>query len=159
MVCSVTDSGTVGSGGGINMLSRKSTRRWALFWLVVVAIVVAAIATAVAVGPQDRNKAGDAPNPAPTTSPTVVSQEVIDAVVPHSGLEAVSQEGTPQRRAAGWMSTQDQLDPEGFGPRFLQRYGTLLDVCLRVASRTFLTLLVFPSIGGFVLWHRWTILG
>lgn len=70
----------------------------------------------------NREKVGP-PTVSPTTQPTVGLQEVIEAVSNYSSLDDLLEDGSPQRRAARWMSSSDTIARGRYDQRFLQRYG------------------------------------
>jgi hypothetical protein len=61
-------------------------------------------------------------SPVPSAAPTIISDEIMSVARSISGAAALDDPNSPQFRAVGWLSTFDQVDPEGFGLPFVQRY-------------------------------------
>ena len=108
---------------------RANLLRCAIFGVVLIAILGASIGIVVIFlqrgdggdgGGGNSSGASPIPSPSPTAIPTIVNAEILQAAADVSGWDAVQEEGSPQRRAVGWLSTVgDRLE----GERFVQRYG------------------------------------
>lgn len=60
---------------------------------------------------------------APSSAPTFISEEILDAAIQHSGEDVFDQHDSPQLRAVGWLSSVDMFDTGGLGQEaFAQRY-------------------------------------
>uniref|UniRef100_A0A7S1V1Q9 L domain-like protein n=1 Tax=Grammatophora oceanica TaxID=210454 RepID=A0A7S1V1Q9_9STRA len=66
------------------------------------------------------------PTPAPTTLPTYLADDVLEVAFENSDPAAVLASGTPQHTAVGWLSTKDNMDPNGYGKAFVQRYAMVV---------------------------------
>lgn len=58
----------------------------------------------------------------PSSSPTFITSSILDAAIAVSGEDALKDPNSPQFRAVGWLSTFDQVDHEGYGLPFIERY-------------------------------------
>jgi hypothetical protein len=61
-------------------------------------------------------------SPVPSSAPTFVTDEIMSVARSISGAGALDDPNSPQFRAVAWLSTFDQVDPEGYGLPFVQRY-------------------------------------
>ncbi|KAI2496893.1 hypothetical protein MHU86_17586 [Fragilaria crotonensis] len=67
-----------------------------------------------------------APSMAPSSSPTLIQDDVMLAAYILSGRGPLADPSSPQFRAVGWISTYDTIDTFGFGAVFEQRYAMVV---------------------------------
>ena len=67
-----------------------------------------------------------APSMAPSSSPTLIADDIMLAAVELSGTASLLDPSSPQFRAVGWMSTYDSLDTVRFDSAFAQRYAMVV---------------------------------
>ena len=107
-----------------HMLRERSARRMlALFCLIIVGVTIGV--TVITLKGSHATSAEtfySASTESPSSSPTLISYDIELAAKAISGNASVLTIGTPQRRAVGWMSSEDLFDTQGLGLLFSQRY-------------------------------------
>ena len=113
-----------------HILNERPVRR--LLALICVLIVgVTVVATVIALKGSKGTKSGTIlsndvaslkTSESPSSSPTFIADDIAKAAAAISGFASVLTQGTPQRRAVGWLSSQDEFDTQGLELIFFQRY-------------------------------------
>jgi len=109
-----------------HLWEERGVRRFVWLSLFVLFVVVA-IVVIVVVTNGNRSSNGEEPVPlapptlAPSTVPTIIDSDIERAALAISN-DTIFEEGSPQRRAIGWMSTFDNYDTDGYGDAWAQRY-------------------------------------
>ena len=113
-----------------HMLNERPVRRLlALICVLIVGVTVAAAVVALN-GSKGSNSdtllgndmASLKTTESPSSSPTLIADDIEKAAAAISGFASVLTEKTPQRRAVGWLSSQDEFDTQGLELIFFQRY-------------------------------------
>jgi hypothetical protein len=119
---------TCGPGGGDiqeESLTEEGTEEHSYFrraFIVLVLVVVAVTTIVVAfqfTGKDDSSRSEDGP---PTPAPTFISNVLLQELEGVSGSEALSEPGSPQRTAVGWLSSIDESGIPATDSRLIQRY-------------------------------------
>jgi hypothetical protein len=114
--------------GPLSMMHAMKDRNLRRCLLLGILILVAAVTTTTVVllsrGSGGVTSSAEAPGPAtsPSSSPTIINDEVLNAAAKISGWDSLNQVDSPQKKAVGWMSTFDETDFADFGTAFVQRY-------------------------------------
>ena len=105
----------------------SGARKYILFCLIIIVIGIGA-AAAILVRESNRPVGEDttAPSSSPSQQPSMISEDIFDSATAISGLDALRTEGSPQRRAVGWMSTFDTRNDATLTPAFIQRYALVV---------------------------------
>lgn len=90
--------------------------------ILILVLAIAAVLASVLAVRLARDDSPSGPGDSPTTAPTFISRNYIQELESVSGYEALSLQGSPQRRAVGWLSSIDQSDMEATDAGLLQRY-------------------------------------
>lgn len=85
--------------------------------------IVAVIATVLGLRlTGDGSPTNSSPSESPTSAPTFISRDLLQELERVSGSQALSEQGSPQRRAIGWLSSVDQSGMEASDIGLLQQY-------------------------------------
>ena len=104
------------------LFSKGPIRRVVIAGLVLLAVAVGIICYFLLSGGGTPSVFEDESTLNPSSAPTFVLDEILKVAVEVSGLDALTAPNSPQFRAVGWLSTNDEVDHEGYGIPFIQRY-------------------------------------
>jgi hypothetical protein len=96
-----------------------SRRAFVILALVIVAVIASVLAFQFT--GKDNSTSGPQGDP-PTSAPTYISNALLQELEGVSDSEALSEPGSPQRRAIGWLSSIDESGIEATHSRLVQRY-------------------------------------
>jgi Leucine-rich repeat (LRR) protein len=114
--------------------NNKSIHRCFIMSIIVVIVITIIVTVIILKGAKNKlieqPTTGDASDwehtSVPSSAPTFISEEVLNAAADISGWSSLDTLGSPQFRAVGWMSSIDNISIEKSGPWFLQRYSLLV---------------------------------
>ena len=113
--------------------NNKSIRRCFILSILIVIVVTIIVTLIIVKGAQNEfiEQVNNTPDDwdrttVPSSAPTFLAEEVLNAAAEVSGWSALDSVGSPQFRAVGWMSSIDKVSIEKFGPVFRQRYSLVV---------------------------------